>query len=396
MNNNGHELIAASGVSCLGLGLNEHFSKVFVNSVSGLEKSSEFLLQGETYVGKYKGDLPKLPEKIKHLNSRFAGLLTLLYEDLKIEIDKVTKTFGKDRVGIILGSSTSGILETELAFKEKKEKGSYPEDYYFFQQEIGAGSEILSFLTGANGPSYTISTACSSSAKAFNSAKALLDLKVCDAVIVGGVDALCNMTLRGFQSLEVLSPTLTNPFSANRRGLNIGEGGALFIMTRGTEGVRFLGGGESSDAYHISSPQPDGEGAIRAISEAILKANISPNNIKYVNLHGTGTGLNDSMEAKAIGSLRLSDTKASSTKPFTGHLLGAAGAIEALFCFLTLNQSGVEKIIPAHLWDNESDLNIPELNFVKISDKMQFHKGDAILSTSFAFGGSNACLCFGV
>jgi 3-oxoacyl-[acyl-carrier-protein] synthase-1 len=386
MNNSGHELIAASGVSCLGLGLIEHFSKVFVNSVSGLEKSSEFLLQGETYLGKYKGDLPKLPEKIKHLNSRFAGLLTLLYEDIKIEIDKVIKTFGKNRVGIILGSSTSGIFETELAFKEKKEKGSYPEDYYFFQQEIGAGSEILSFLTGATGPSYTISTACSSSAKAFNSAKALLDLKVCDAVVVGGVDAMCNMTLRGFQSLEVLSPTLTNPFSANRRGLNIGEGGALFIMTRGTEGVKFLGGGESSDAYHISSPQPDGEGAVKAINEAINKSNIRTENIKHINLHGTGTSLNDSMEANAINSLGLSKVKLSSTKPFTGHLLGAAGAIEALFCFLT----------PAHLWDNETDLTIPELNFTKIGDKIQFSKGDAILSTSFAFGGSNACLCFGI
>jgi 3-oxoacyl-[acyl-carrier-protein] synthase-1 len=207
---------------------------------------------------------------------------------------------------------------------------------------------------------------------------------------------MCNMTLRGFQSLEVLSPTLTNPFSANRRGLNIGEGGALFIMTRGTEGVKFLGGGESSDAYHISSPQPDGEGAVKAINEAINKSNIRTENIKHINLHGTGTSLNDSMEANAINSLGLSKVKLSSTKPFTGHLLGAAGAIEALFCFLTLDQSGVEKIIPAHLWDNETDLTIPELNFTKIGDKIQFSKGDAILSTSFAFGGSNACLAFGI
>ncbi len=391
-----HELTTGSAISCLGFGLDVHYEKVFLKAESGLIRSSEYLLRDQTFIGKYNGDLPKLPHAIRKLNSRFAGLLTLLYEDLEVDIEALKKIYSKDRIGVVLGSSTSGILETEEAFKIKKHTGKFPGDYYFHQQEIGSGSEIISHLAGVSGPSYTISTACSSSAKAFASASALLKLNLCDAVLVGGVDALCSMTLRGFQSLEVLSPNLTNPFSINRRGLNIGEGGALFIMTRGTAGVQFVGSGESSDAYHISSPHPDGEGAKRAIQETLKSTNLSIDKIKYINLHGTGTVLNDSMESKAISSLNLSNSFSSSTKPFTGHLLGAAGAIEAAFCFLILSQKGDEKLLPSHLWDGGKDAELPELTLTKKESRVSINKGEAILSTSFAFGGSNACLCFGL
>jgi 3-oxoacyl-[acyl-carrier-protein] synthase-1 len=239
-----------------------------------------------------------------------------------------------------------------------------------------------------NGPVYAISTACSSGAKALASAKRLITSGLCDAVIAGGVDTLCRLTVQGFSALEAVSDEVCNPFSKNRNGINIGEAAALFVISKSEQGVLLRGIGESSDAYHISAPQPEGEGAAQCMQQAINDAGIQAAEIDYVNLHGTATVLNDQMEARAVNRVLGNDVLCSSTKPFIGHTLGAAGAIEAAICWLTLtDESG---FTPIHRWDGEWDRNLPELNLAHASTSTK--SINRVLSNSFAFGGNNIAL----
>ena len=251
---------------------------------------------------------------------------------------------------------------------------------------MGSPSEFLKEYLDLQGPAYTISCACSSGAKALAAAKRLLENDLCDAVIAGGVDTICELTLRGFNSLELIDDKLCLPFSKNRQGLNIGEGGAFFLLTREKSKLQLCGSGESSDAYHHSSPQPEGKGAISAMQNALKDAELSASDIDYINLHGTGTKQNDAMEATAVNHIFGEKTYCSSTKPLTGHTLGAAGAIEAAFCCMTLT----EQTSPYHHWDGESDPELALLNFSNPS------KPRYALSNSFAFGGNNCSLIFGV
>jgi 3-oxoacyl-[acyl-carrier-protein] synthase-1 len=238
-----------------------------------------------------------------------------------------------------------------------------------------------------------VSTACSSSAKVFASARSLIFAGVCDAVLIGGVDSLCAMTLCGFSSLEAVDPNITNPMRANRAGINIGEAAVLFMLSKGGQGVQLLGVGESSDAHHMSAPEPDGVGAEAAMRAALADAGLRPEDIDYVNLHGTGTIHNDSMESKAVARVFGLNTPCSSTKALVGHTLGAAGAIEAAFCWIALNTQGDEVPLPPHIWDGCRDPELPEIRLVESGE---FGPIRFTLSNSFAFGGSNCSVILGI
>ncbi|HMO19246.1 MAG TPA: beta-ketoacyl synthase N-terminal-like domain-containing protein [Oligoflexia bacterium] len=392
----GHELVNLATISCLGSSRDEILPKLFTPGIDTLTLSSDFLRGESCYVGMIKAELPQIPRSVSELDSRFARIVFTLYLELEKEVMDLKRIFGADRIGIVFASSTSGIDKSEAAFRDRGNKDRFPEWFTFFNQEIGAGSALLSRLSGCTGPSYTISTACSSGGKVFESARLLLDLGVCDAVILGGADALCQMTLRGFKSLDLVSGSKANPMSRNRCGLNIGEGGALFIMLKGDCGIQLKGVGESCDAYHISSPEPEGRGAEAAILGALKRSGESSfDRVKYLNLHGTATVLNDLMESRAVHRLFGDSVPCSSTKPLTGHLLGACGALEAGFLFYML-ESGPGKIrLPLHIWDNERDPELPSVSLVSTNTEIDLGRGDLLLSSSFAFGGNNCCVSLG-
>jgi 3-oxoacyl-[acyl-carrier-protein] synthase-1 len=254
-----------------------------------------------------------------------------------------------------------------------------------------------------SGPAFTLATACASSAGAIIKAAQLIRAGFCDAVIAGGADIASETVLLGFASLEAVSDSVCNPFSKNRRGITLGEGAAFFVMSRehrrGDEsGIELLGYGESADAFHMTAPCADGSGAVRAMREALSKAGKKPDDVDYVNLHGTGTSLNDSMEALAMAAVfPNSAPMVSSTKPITGHTLGAAGALELALCWMAL-YSGKGRA-PVHCWDGVPDEELPPLRFVGKGDAASkedgTHKLRICMSNSFAFGGCNTSLILG-
>lgn len=347
-------------------------------------------------VGQVREPLPELPPELKDYQCRNHALVMAAYRQISDSVIQLRERVGADRIAVVMGSSTSGIDASEEAFFHWRGTGSLPEGYCFqSQHEMGALARFVARLAGATGPAYTLSTACSSGAKAFASAQGLLELGVCDAVIVGGADTLCHLTLNGFEALASLPREICNPLSRNRKGLNIGEGAALFILSREPHPIRLLGVGESSDAYHISAPDPQGRGAEAAIRHALAEARLTPGSIGYINLHGTGTPHNDSMEAPAVDRI-FGKVPVSSTKPQTGHCLGAAGSLEAGFCWLALEQAGKEGVpLPPHHWDGEADERLPAMNVAGRGAALKAKGPVHLLSHSFAFGGSNCAVVLG-
>lgn len=308
---------------------------------------------------------------------------------LKYLIDKLDLSgFRKDEIGIVIGTTNSGVEEFETT--ENKHHA-----------ELGNPAEFLKWYLGTTNYATCVSTACTSGAKAFSTARKLLENRVCKAVIVGGVDTLASMPSYGFHALEVLSHERTNPFSKNRDGISLGEGGALFVVVKAAEQlgseaanhqndgiihkVAILGIGETSDAYHSATPDPDGVQAVKAIQDALDDANLKPEDIDYINLHGTGTISNDLMEANAIYRVFGDKVPASSTKPLTGHCLGAAASIEAFICYQILKG---ERNLPIHKFDGEYDETLPKINLVTENTPQKEVK--VCMSTSFGFGGTNA------
>ncbi|WP_016835486.1 beta-ketoacyl-ACP synthase [Herbaspirillum lusitanum] len=334
-----------------------------------------------------------LPLRERSRNNRVA--LAALAQ-IRPEVETLIARFGPDRIGVVLGTSTSGIAEGEAAFRHYVAHGKFPAQFHYGQQELGSPAAALAMTLGLCGPAYVHSSACSSSAKAMASAARLINMGLCDAVISGGVDTLCDFTIAGFSSLDSVSAERCNPLSINRRGINIGEGAALFLMTSEAAAatVALCGWGESSDAHHISAPDPEGVGAALAIRQALLRAAIAPEQIDYINLHGTATLQNDAMESKAIHQLFGAKTPVSSTKSFTGHALGAASAIEAGLCWLTMQDDNPTGILPPHLWDGQADPALPVLHTVRVGESLG-RPPRYVLSNSFAFGGSNAALILG-
>ena len=394
------EIVSFGMVNALGSDLSQIEAQISSpdSNSSPFTTSSEYLCEAEScLVGEIRENLSTLPIAYSHLDSRFTRLLFFLYQQIESSVEELKSVFGAERIAIVLGSSTSGIDASEPAFALRDEHGDFPSWYTYFHQEIGSGSAFLASVSGIRGPAFTISTACSSSAKVFKSAENLLTLDICDAVIVGGVDALCKMTLRGFRSLNLVSPKRCNPMSVNRSGLNIGEGGALFTLIKSPFGVQLRGVGESSDAHHISTPHPEGRGAVAAMKAAMDQAAVTSEQVRYVNMHGTATEFNDSMESKAIAQVLGTKVPCSSTKPSTGHLLGASGATEIGFCVLSLLKNSEKKPLPVHIWDGQRDEKLPNINLADSEQSIDFvREQDVMLSNSFAFGGSNCCVALGL
>jgi len=344
-------------------------------------------------LGVYQGDLPEIPLLGKQWHSRNNQFALAVLKQIETDVNDAITRFGANRVGVIIGTSTSSIAECEVDIREWVRTKNIASGYDYGLQEMGATAQFVSEIIGAKGPSYGISTACSSGAKSLAAARRLIRSGVCDAVVAGGVDTLCQLTVQGFSSLEAVSNEVCNPFSRNRKGINIGEGAALFLVTAESKGVELLGVGESSDAHHISAPDPSGCGAIRTMKLALVDAELTAEQVGYVNLHGTATRLNDQMEATAMHAVFGSDTPCSSTKPFIGHTLGAAGAIEAGICYMTLELE-TDKFLPIHLWDGMRDPSLPNINLVSSEHELS-RPLNYVLSNSFAFGGNNISLILG-
>jgi len=343
-------------------------------------------------LGQVLSPLPAMDDMPVQLRGRNNALLRQAYAQIAPAVAVAIERHGAQRVAVVLGTSTSGIGEAEHALRQRGLGQPWPAGFHYAQQEMGTPARFVRALSGARGPAWTVSTACSSSAKAMMSAARLLRAGIADVVIAGGADSLCRFTVEGFSALESVSAQRCNPFSRNREGINIGEGAALFLMSREAAAVRLSGWGETSDAYHLSAPDPAATGAIEAIGQALARARLQPAQIDYVNLHGTATRHNDAMESRAMQAVFATPVAASATKPLTGHTLGAAGAIEAALCWLTLahNPGGY---LPPHWWDGEADPELPALALVAPGERAA-RPPRHLLSHSFAFGGSNAVLAF--
>ncbi|WP_019616231.1 beta-ketoacyl-[acyl-carrier-protein] synthase family protein [Psychromonas ossibalaenae] len=346
---------------------------------------------GKTVVGKVVSPLPEIDVDLTDKNTRNNRLALSALVQIKPQIEQAVSQYGAERIAVIVGTSTSGIADGETALAEKQKTGQLPEGYHYHQQEVGNLGEFVADYFKIDGPVYTISTACSSSGRVFLSAKRLLKAGIVDAVLVGGSDSLCKLTLNGFHGLEALSNELCSPFSKNRHGINIGEAAAFMLLSRekNSSGLALLGAGDSSDAHHISAPHPEGKGAAEAMHKALNDAQLRTDQIGYINAHGTATKLNDAMEAKAIYALFSDKVAVSSTKPLTGHALGAASILEAALCWLLLEEN---LDLPVQINDGVYDPSLAPIRFVQDKEKLQKR---AVLSNSFAFGGNNISLIFG-
>jgi 3-oxoacyl-[acyl-carrier-protein] synthase-1 len=372
-------------ISALGNGVDETRKNLFNGASPGMMFSDKYSLGKSLYLGTVGDNLPSLSTFPLEYRSRNNQVLLGAFKQIENEIIACIKNADKTRIAVVMGSSTSGISEEEDAMKFYFSEGEFPPEFHLNQREFASPARFLAYLLNIKGPSYTISTACTSSAKAIISGARLLNTGLFDYVVAGGVDTLCQFTVAGFSALESVSDVVCNPFSANRKGINIGEAAALFLMSRNKSAVRLSGWGESSDGYHISAPDPFGNGAKLAISKAVSMAGIYLNQIEYINLHGTSTIQNDAMEASLIHSLGL-NTPVSSTKPLTGHALGAAGAIETAICWMTLTDSGR---LPPHIWDSVQDQNLPRLN---LETNALNSAPSIVMNNNFAFGGNNTSL----
>ena len=352
----------------------------------------EFVL--DTWIGRVKGlesdPLTGSMQKFDCRNNRLArrGLES---DAFKSAVDQAKANYGADRIGVFIGTSTSGILQTEHAYARRANNNELPADFDFFHtHNTFSIADFCQQYLGLNGPISAVSTACSSSAKVFAVAYRHIKMGLCDAAIVGGVDSLCGTTLYGFNSLGLVSPDKCRPWGADRNGINIGEAAGFALLEKpenAPDSIQLLGYGESSDAYHMSTPHPQGEGAIQAMQAALDRARIKPEDVDYINLHGTATQSNDSSEDHAVSKLFGHSTPCSSTKGWTGHTLGAAGITEAIFSCLCIENNFMPTSLNTE--DKDSELN------ANVLMKKNESPVNTVISNSFGFGGTNCSLAIG-
>ena len=346
-----------------------------------------------TYVGQVSGvENAALPQRLSDYLCRNNQLayLALQQDSFVQSVLKIINAYGRHRVGVFLGTSTSGILTTEIAYRHRDSiSGALPIDFkYAHTHNTFSVSGFVRDFFELEGPAVTVSSACSSSAKVFGNAARMLECGMIDAAIVGGVDSLCLTTLYGFNSLELLSPELCQPFGSNRKGISVSEAAGFALLTRDkpstNHAVKVIGIGESSDAHHMSTPHPEGAGALSAMKQALDMAKREPHQVDYVNLHGTATRSNDAAEGFAIASLFGASVPCSSTKGHTGHALGAAGIIEAALSILAMEKGITPGGVNTELLDSDLHVNYQLANLD--------HEPKIVLSNSFGFGGSNCSL----
>jgi 3-oxoacyl-[acyl-carrier-protein] synthase-1 len=385
-----------TATSCIGRGLRETLGTLQERR-TGLAPCKFETVELDTYVGEAAGiDAEPLPDRLVNFNCRNNRLAHVgLRQDAFLEaVDESARRWGRRRVGVFLGTSTSGILETKLAYRRRDPgTGALPRDFdYRRTHNSFSVAEFALQLLGLEGPAVVVSSACSSSAKVFGSARRMIEAGLIDAALVGGVDSLCLTTLYGFHSLQLVSHLPCRPFDVARDGISIGESAAFALLERvpdslDADAVMLLGIGESSDAYHMSSPHHEGRGAQAAMLQALDTAGLQAADIDYINLHGTGTPSNDNAEARAVAAVLGSEVPGSSTKGATGHVLGAAGALEAVICALALQHG----LMPAGLNTTVVDPTLG-VNYLLENRRENIAR---VMSNSFGFGGSNCTLILG-
>jgi len=389
-------LTSFTAVNALGRGVDAVFDALRAGR-SGLTRCTFEDAKLDTYCGSVAGldEVPVTGELAVFdcRNNRLAAA-ALTQDGFDRAVAAARERYGADRIAVVLGTSTSGILETEHAYRRRDpHTGKLPADYRFqHTHNLFASADFVRRALGLNGPASAVSTACSSSAKVFATAARLMQLGLCDAAVAGGVDSLCLNTLYGFTALELVSKDPCRPCDADRCGISIGEAAGFALLERPANakthsGVALLGYGESSDAYHMSTPHPQGDGAVLSMQRALASAGLEPEAIDYINMHGTASLVNDAMEDKAITRVFGRHTPASSTKGWTGHALGAAGITEAVISALCIQKG----FMPANL-------NTRTLDPSFTSAMLLEHRNTPVrrvLSNSFGFGGSNASLVFG-
>jgi 3-oxoacyl-[acyl-carrier-protein] synthase-1 len=392
-------LARATATTCLGAGLEAQLSALRIGR-TGLAPCDFDIVDLPTWVGEVAGvDDTRVPGQLSDYDCRNNRLAELaLQQDGFIQAtEDAISRHGPHRIGVFLGTSTSGILQTELAYRRLDANGALPADFHYAQtHNTFSLSSYVRQRFGLRGPASVVSSACSSSAKVFGTAQRMFASGLIDCALVGGVDSLCLTTLYGFNSLELLSPEPCRPFDAERRGLSLGEAAAFVLLERvatrpAADDVLLLGVGESSDAYHMSSPHPEGLGARIAMQQALTQAGLNPSDIDYINLHGTATPSNDAAEGYAVSTLFGTGVPCSSTKGTAGHTLGAAGGVEAIFTMLALQHG----LIPGSPGTSKLDPAIAEaapLDYVTATRKARL---EFALSNSFGFGGTNCSLVMG-
>jgi len=385
-----------TATSSIGRGVDQLFDALQTRR-AGLAPCAFDTVDLSTYIGEVDGvDAVQLPAHLRDFdcrNNRLA-LLGLLQDDFAETVHAAIARYGTQRIGVFLGTSTAGILQTELAYRRRDpDSGALPADFiYGTTHNTFSVADFTRHYFGLNGPAVVVSSACSSSAKVFSSARRMMATGLIDAALVGGVDSLCLTTLYGFNSLGLTSEQACRPFDAQRNGISIGEAAAFALLERApphldADAVLLLGSGESSDAYHMSSPHPDGLGARMAMQDALAMAGLQPAQIDYINLHGTATPSNDAAEGKAVAAVFGAMTPCSSTKGATGHTLGAAGGLEAVICALALQHG----LLPAGINTAQRDPALT-LDYVMANRAQPVARA---LSNSFGFGGTNCSLIFG-
>ena len=390
-------LSAYTMTSCLGAGL-EPTRAALREGRGGLAPLRFETVDLETHAGEIRDvDAHALPGELRHFDCRNnrAADLGLAQDGFMQAVAAAAARYGRDRVGVFMGTSTAGILQTEIAYRAREGgDGALPAGFdYRHTHNTFSIAEYVRARLGLEGPCAAISTACSSSAKAFASGARLIEAGLIDAAVVGGVDTLCLTTLYGFNSLQLLSTQPCRPYDVDRDGISIGEGAAFALLERSgsEEGhipkVYLLGAGESCDAHHMSAPHPEGLGARQAIEAALASGGLKAGDIDYVNLHGTGTASNDAAEDKAVTAVFGDRVPVSSTKGMTGHTLGAAGAVEALVAVMAIE----EGIVPG----SPGTRNIDPALRARYQLSPQRAPVTRVLSNSFGFGGSNCSLVFG-
>lgn len=386
--------LSEPGIHCaLGNSAQDLRNALVVNGQPVPNPAEIFQRRRDRWVAQACTDLPSLPRALADFDCRNNRLAASALEQIGPAIDAAVSRYGKSRVAVLMATSTSGIAQSEAAVSAFAQDAQYPAGYHAIQGVLGGLGEFVSAYLRTTGPCYTLSTACASSASAILSARRLLQLDLCDAVVVGGVDSLCEMTLQGFAALEALSSSYCKPFSTDRDGINLGEAAAIFLLGREPAEVTLSGGAASSDAHHISAPHPEGRGAFQAMTGALGDAGLEAADINYLNLHGTGTVQNDSMEAVAVNKAFGSSVPCSSSKSMTGHTLGASGALELSICWLLLTQTDNWRFPPT-LYAAEKDESLSQIRLTGASESAP-KPPKYCMSNSFAFGGSNVSLIIG-
>ncbi len=387
-------ITAMTASSCLGLGLEAQLLALEAGR-SGLQPAGTIEgIDAPGWVGRVdRLEQVDLPGDLKafHCRNNQLAWLSLQQDGFLQRAQAAVQRYGAQRVAVFMGTSTSGIAETERAYRQQAAQGwtEMPVGYsYRHTHNVHALGDFVARSLGACGPQYTISTACSSSAKVFASASRALNAGLCDAAVVGGVDSLCFTTLFGFHALQLVSSQPCRPADAQRDGISIGEAGAFFLLEPGADSAFALHGyGESSDAHHMSTPDPQGGGAQQAMQAALRRAGLQPEQIDYINLHGTGTRSNDAAEDAGVFSLFGDAVPCSSSKGWSGHCLGAAGALEAAFSLLALQQQT--------RWPSLNTQTLDPALRSQILTTRQDARLRHVLSNSFGFGGTNCSLLLG-